>query len=61
MDTTNNGCERDLRMSVITRKVTNGFRALWAAQADATIRTVVDTRRLSGQSPYQTIRQTLTT
>ena len=60
VDTTNNGSERDLRMSVITRKVTNGFRALWAAQADATIRTVVDTRRMSGASPYQTIRKTLT-
>lgn len=47
VDPTNNGCERNLRMAVITRKVTNGFRAMWAAQADATIRTVVDTHSLS--------------
>ena len=59
VDPTNNGCERDLRMSVITRKVTNGFRAMWAAQADATIRTVVDTHRLAGPTPYQTIRRIL--
>lgn len=56
---TNNDCEQALRMSVITRKVTNGFRAMWAAQADSTIRTVVDTHRLSGATPYQTIHRIL--
>ena len=43
---TNNACERDLRPSVIQRKVTNGYRAMWAAEGEADIRTVVDTARL---------------
>lgn len=32
---THNACERDLRPSVIQRKVTNGYRAMWAAQGGA--------------------------
>lgn len=59
VEATNNGCERDLRPAVIHRKVTNGFRAFWAAQNDCAVRTVVDTGRINGQNPYQTIRQTL--
>ena len=43
---TNNACERDLRPAVIQRKVTNGYRAMWAAEGEADIRTVVDTARL---------------
>ena len=38
VEPTNNACERALRPSVITRKVTNGFRAFWVAEDDATIR-----------------------
>jgi transposase len=56
---TNNDCERALRPAVINRKVTNGFRANWSAQADAALRTVVDTERLAGTSPYHAIRQTI--
>jgi len=56
---TNNDCERALRPAVISRKVTNGFRANWAAQADAALRTVIDTERLAGVSPYHAIRNTI--
>ena len=59
VEPTNNSCEQALRPSVINRKVTNGFRALWAASNDAAIRTTVDTARLSGHNPYSVIRQTI--
>jgi transposase len=45
---TNNGSERKLRPSAIQRKVTNGDRAMWAAEAEADVRTTVDTARLRG-------------
>ncbi len=61
VEPTNNACEQALRPSVINRKVTNGFRAEWAANNDAAIRTTVDTARLSGQNPYSVIRQTILT
>ena len=49
---TNNACERDLRPAVIQRKVTNGYRAMWAAQGEADVRTVIDTARLApGANP----------
>ena len=57
---TNNECERALRPAVISRKVTNGFRSSWAAHADAALRTVIDTERLAGVSPYHAIRNTIT-
>jgi transposase len=57
---TNNACERDLRPAVVQRKVTNGYRAMWAAEGEAAIRTVVDTARLtSGASPFSTILKTV--
>ena len=56
---TNNDCERALRPAVISRKVTNGFRSSWPAKADAALRTVVDTERLTGVSPYHAIRNTV--
>ena len=59
IEPTNNACERALRPAVIHRKVTNGFRAKWAAEADAAVRTTVDTARLAGINPYAEIRQTL--
>ena len=46
----NNACERALRPAVIPRKMTNGYRAMWAAQGEAAVRTVVDTARLSETS-----------
>jgi transposase len=57
---TNNACERDLRPAVIQRKVTNGYRAMWAAEGEADIRTVVDTARLKpGASVFDTILRTV--
>jgi transposase len=57
---TNNACERDLRPAVLQRKVTNGYRAMWAAEGEAAVRTVVDTARLSpGTSVFSTILKTL--
>jgi transposase len=56
---TNKGSERLLRSSVVQRKVTNGYRAMWAAEGEATIRTVVDTARLAGRSPFSTILTTV--
>jgi transposase len=60
VDATNNACERALRPAVIQRKVTNGYRALWAAEGEADIRTVVDTARLGpGTNAFKTILQTV--
>jgi transposase len=59
VEATNNGSERKLRPGVIQRKVTNGYRAMWAAQAEADVRTTVDTARLSGANPFLTILATL--
>lgn len=57
---TNNACERDLRPAVIQRKVTNGYRAMWAAHGEADVRTVVATARLTpGSSVFGTILQTV--
>jgi len=60
VEPTNNACERALRPAVIHRKVTNGFRAKWAAELDAAVRTTVDTARLAGANPYTEIRRTIT-
>jgi transposase len=61
VEATNNACERDLRPAVIQRKVTNGYRAMWAAEGEADIRSVVDTARLKpGTSVFSTILQTIT-
>lgn len=59
VEVTNNGCERALRPAVIQRKFTSGFRSMWAAQCDSAVRTVVDTQKLSGLSPFQTIITTV--
>jgi transposase len=56
VEPTNNACERALRPAVVQRKVTNGYRAMWAAQGEADIRTVIDTARLKpGVNRFQTI------
>ncbi len=49
------GGERALRPSIIQRNVTNGYRSKWAADAEADLRTTVDTARLSGANPFRTI------
>jgi transposase len=57
---TNNACERALRPAVVQRKVTNGYRAMWAAEGEAAVRTVVDTVQLSpGASAFTTILKTV--
>ena len=59
VEATNNGSERKLRPCVIQRKVTNGYRAMWAAQAEADVRTTIDTARLKGAKPFDVIVATL--
>jgi transposase len=60
VEATNNACERALRPAVIQRKVTNGYRSVWAAEGEADIRTVVDTARLRpGTNAFNTILQTV--
>ena len=61
MEPTNIACERALRLAVIQRKVTNGYRAMWAAQGEAAVRTVVDTARLGGGTTFGTVLKTITT
>jgi transposase len=56
---TNNISERRLRPSVIFRKVTNGFRSAWGAQAYAAICSVIDTGALRGLSAFAAIRTCL--
>ncbi len=60
VDATNNACERDLRPAVVQRKVTNGYRAMWSAEGEADVRTVVGTARLKPEaSIFDTILQTV--
>ena len=60
VEPTNNACERALRSAVIQRKVTNGYRAMWAAEGEAAVRTVVDTARLRvGVGVFATILGTV--
>ena len=55
VDVTNNTSERKLRPCVIQRKITNGYRARWAAEAEADVRTTVDTARLKAANPFAVI------
>ena len=61
VEATNNGSERLLRPPVVQQKVTNGYRAMRAAEGEATIRTVVDTARLAGRSLFGTILKSVGT
>lgn len=61
VEPTNHGSERLLRPSVVQKQVTNGNRAMWAAEGETAIRTVVDTARLTGRSPFGTILKTVGT
>jgi len=56
VEPTNNACERSLRPAVIARKVTNGFRSVWGAETDAAVRSLVDTKTLTGIGSYSAIR-----
>jgi transposase len=59
VEATNKGSERKLRPCVIQRKVANGYRAMWAAQAEADVRTTIDTARLKGANPFDVIFATI--
>ncbi len=59
VEPTNNGCERELRPSVIFRKVTNCFRSNWGATVYADIRSIVATGRIKGRSPLASLRAAL--
>jgi transposase len=61
VEPTNNESERALRPSVIFRKVTNGFRSEWGAQAYAALCSIVETGRRNGRSALTAIRHALTT
>jgi transposase len=52
---TNNACEREIRPSVVFRKVTGGFRSDWGARIHAGYRSVTGTARLHGQTALQSI------
>ena len=51
---TNNVSERNLRPSVIFRKVTNGFRCEWGAETYAAFRSVVSTAKVNRRSSSTT-------
>jgi len=51
----NNGSERDLRNSVVHRKVTGGFRSDWAPKTYATVATVVETAKKREQPVLDTL------
>jgi transposase len=53
---TNNVSERHLRPSVIFRKVTNGFRCEWGAEAYAAFRSVVSTAKVNRASVLDVLR-----
>jgi transposase len=54
---TNNHCEREIRPSVVFRKVTNGFRSKWGPKIHAGYRSVTSTARIRGVSALQAVRQ----
>ena len=53
---TNNISEREIRPSVVFRKVTNGFRSDWSAQIHAGYRSITGTARLQGQPAFAAVR-----
>jgi transposase len=61
VEPTNNESERALRPSVIFRKVTNGFRSEWGAQAYAALCSIVETGCRNGRSALTAIRDALAT
>lgn len=56
---TNNASEQALRMSVVFRKVTNGFRSDWGRDLFASVRTVVNTGRRQGMTAFEAIQKAL--
>jgi transposase len=58
---TNNVSERNLRPSVVHRKVMGCFRSGWGARAYAALASVIATAALKGASPFATIQSLLGT
>jgi len=58
---TNNVSERNLRPSVIFRKVTNGFRSEWGAQTYAAFRSVASTAKANQTTVLDALRTALLT
>jgi transposase len=56
VEPTNNSSERDLRPSVIHRKVIGGFRSDWGAEASAIRTTILATARKQGQNLLDALR-----
>jgi transposase len=56
VEPTNNSSERDLRNSVIHRKVTGGYRSAWGAEASAILTTVLTTARKRGENLWAALR-----
>ena len=56
---TNNSSEQALRMSVIFRKVTNGFRSDWGKDVFASMRSITNTGKRQGFSAFQAIHRAL--
>jgi hypothetical protein len=56
VEPTNNCSERDLRPSVIHRKVIGGFRSTWGADASAIRTTILATARKQGHNLLDAFR-----
>jgi transposase len=56
---TNNISEREIRPSVVFRKVTGGFRSDWGARVHAGYRSITGTARLRGRAALDTVREFL--
>ncbi len=59
IEPTNNSSERQLRPSVVFRKVTNGFRSDWGSEFFSVVRSLVGTAQRQGLNPYQAIEKAL--
>lgn len=57
MPPTNNVSEREIRPSVVFRKVTGGFRSDWGACIHAAYRSITGTAKLHGKTALQAIGQ----
>ena len=56
MPATNNISEREIRPSVVFRKVTNGFRSEWGAGVHAGYRSLTSTAKLHAHTAIDAVR-----
>ena len=54
---TNNVAEREIRPSVVFRKVTGGFRSQWGPSVHSGYRSVTSTARIAGKTAFSAIRR----